>query len=319
MNTSREIRAICQDYSGILPRQQIAGILALVAEAEARAESPQVLDRFLSYVLKIVRLRSFSEIRFETQQDRDRALPIDVYWNAQLDHYAGLDKRAVWFSSVSGQQIGSGEPFGWLSALEGSYANIHTELLALRGRNAFKNYDEPSPEHVKAKALTGTWATLNLYHSGELFEEHCRLCPQTVAVLRPIPGTFTPGNIAQFSAMSPGTHVRRHRGIADYKLRVQLCLENEPGCEIEVDSARLHWQTGRTLIFDDTYDHEVWNTGASSRIVLLFDIWHPQLAPSEQVLLQKFSDLSAASNGMMSHWRATQRNLQKLDDGSWWR
>ena len=30
-------------------------------------------------------------------------------------------------------------------------------------------------------------------------------------------------------------------------------------------------------IFDDSFDHEVWNNASSPRVVLLIDVWHPDL------------------------------------------
>ena len=36
-------------------------------------------------------------------------------------------------------------------------------------------------------------------------------------------------------------------------------------------------QAGECLIFDDSYEHEVWHEGVEDRIVLIADMWHPQL------------------------------------------
>lgn len=30
-------------------------------------------------------------------------------------------------------------------------------------------------------------------------------------------------------------------------------------------------------MFDDCYEHEVWNKTDGERILLLFDLWHPEL------------------------------------------
>jgi aspartyl/asparaginyl beta-hydroxylase (cupin superfamily) len=35
------------------------------------------------------------------------------------------------------------------------------------------------------------------------------------------------------------------------------------------------WEDGKCLIFDDSYEHEVWNTTSERRIVLLVRFWHP--------------------------------------------
>jgi aspartate beta-hydroxylase len=40
-------------------------------------------------------------------------------------------------------------------------------------------------------------------------------------------------------------------------------------------------------VFDDSFEHEAWNEGAGERIVLIVDIWHPDLTPSERWALDR--------------------------------
>lgn len=49
----------------------------------------------------------------------------------------------------------------------------------------------------------------------------------------------------------------------------------------------------------DAYDHEVWHHGTSGdRVVLLFDVWHPDLIPQEQqALIEMFQ--SARDKGWL--------------------
>jgi hypothetical protein len=41
------------------------------------------------------------------------------------------------------------------------------------------------------------------------------------------------------------------------------------------------WEEGKAIIFDDSYEHEVWNYSDCHRIVLVLDVWHPDLSPSK--------------------------------------
>ncbi|CAM9788851.1 unnamed protein product, partial [Discosporangium mesarthrocarpum] len=34
---------------------------------------------------------------------------------------------------------------------------------------------------------------------------------------------------------------------------------------------------GKCLLFDDCFEHEVWNHSNKERVILLFDLWHPEL------------------------------------------
>lgn len=36
------------------------------------------------------------------------------------------------------------------------------------------------------------------------------------------------------------------------------------------------------LVFDDSFEHEVWHNGTSMRLVLIVDVWHPELTEHER-------------------------------------
>ena len=42
------------------------------------------------------------------------------------------------------------------------------------------------------------------------------------------------------------------------------------------------WQEGECIVFDDSWEHEVFHKGNSDRIVLLINFWHPDLPASER-------------------------------------
>lgn len=42
------------------------------------------------------------------------------------------------------------------------------------------------------------------------------------------------------------------------------------------------WEDGKILIFDDSYEHEVWHNGTSVRVVFIVDVWHPDLSEEER-------------------------------------
>jgi len=35
-------------------------------------------------------------------------------------------------------------------------------------------------------------------------------------------------------------------------------------------------------VFDDSFEHEVWHRGASRRVVLLLNIWHPDITQEQK-------------------------------------
>jgi len=39
------------------------------------------------------------------------------------------------------------------------------------------------------------------------------------------------------------------------------------------------------LIFDDSFEHEAWNKSNETRVILLFEIWRPEISPDERAAL----------------------------------
>ena len=47
------------------------------------------------------------------------------------------------------------------------------------------------------------------------------------------------------------------------------------------------WEEGKMVIFDDSYEHEAANLSKEmERVILLIDIWHPELVPTEIAQIQ---------------------------------
>ena len=122
------------------------------------------------------------------------------------------------------------------------------------------------------------WKTYFFKAFGFRAEGNCRRCPKTAALLDQIPGL----KVAFFSILAPGKHIPRHRGKHKGLIRYHLGLKvPEPAeqCYIQVDDQIAHWQEGKSLIFDDTYYHEVWNNTDGYRAVLFLDIVRPMRFP----------------------------------------
>ncbi|MBP5975410.1 aspartyl/asparaginyl beta-hydroxylase domain-containing protein [Brasilonema sp. CT11] len=76
---------------------------------------------------------------------------------------------------------------------------------------------------------------------------------------------------ATFSCLAPGTHIAPHKGYINTVLRCYLGLIVPDDCEIRVEHETKTWEEGKCLVFDDTFEHEVWNRSNTSRIILLID------------------------------------------------
>lgn len=133
------------------------------------------------------------------------------------------------------------------------------------------------------------WPRWLLLDEGSWVEEHCRRCPRTAELLRALPLCDSSLGYAYFSVLPPHARVGAHRGATNAKLRGHLPLELPPegaDCGIRVAGEVRAWQAAEVLLFDDSYEHDVWNGTELTRVVLLFDLWHPQLAAGQVARLR---------------------------------
>ena len=63
-------------------------------------------------------------------------------------------------------------------------------------------------------------------------------------------------------------------------------MDGSPGSNLRVGNERVELEEGRMIIFDDSFEHEAWNDASLPRIVLIFDIWHPDFSPEEVKFLE---------------------------------
>jgi aspartate beta-hydroxylase len=130
------------------------------------------------------------------------------------------------------------------------------------------------PEFTNA----GHWSALWLRLYGETHSNALR-CPQTLAAVDQVPGT---AGWLCFSAMAPRTHIVPHCGVTNAKLRCHVPLRlPASGSRIRVRDVIYEWKMGEMLVFDDSFEHEVWNDSDTRRVLLIFDIFHPALTSAE--------------------------------------
>jgi aspartyl/asparaginyl beta-hydroxylase (cupin superfamily) len=169
--------------------------------------------------------------------------------------------------------------FPWVSSVEAEWPAIRKELEAvLARREDIPNFQDISDDQ---KVLTEgeQWKTFWLYAYGEKAEENCARCPETVRALQLIPGMTS----AMFSILAPRKHIPEHRGMYKGVLRYHLGLTvpgPEGSCRIRVGDDMGYWQEGKSLIFDDSHPHEVWNDCDSYRVVLFVDFLRPVFFPA---------------------------------------
>ena len=181
--------------------------------------------------------------------------------------------------------------FAWVAELEAAAPAIRAELAAvLADEAALKPYVAAEPSRpAKRHALLDDpqWSAFHLYRGGIPLPENAARCPATMAALLapPIPHISGRSPMALFSVLKAGTHIPPHSGMLNTRLICHLPLIVPDGCRLRVGNETRAVVQDRMMIFDDSIEHEAWNDGTSTRVVLLFEIWRPELDASERVAL----------------------------------
>ena len=182
--------------------------------------------------------------------------------------------------------------------LEAHFAEIRDEVLAL----------EPHRFHREAERIgrTGDWDVAFFYERGRRREEVCAACPVTTRGVETMPAMRTAGGLIYVSRMRPGTHIQPHRGPTNLRLRCHLGITVPEGdCALRVGDDTRQWKVGQCLVFDDYLEHEAWNHTQQDRIVLIVDLWHPGLSPTEVRLLEGLHGYAYAyARRLQRYWAA---------------
>lgn len=227
-----------------------------------------------------------------------------------LDILAGLKQRQVqdplllYFPRLPAIPFHEREHFDWLARLESATASIQQELaVALQdGRAALEPYIQYPPgapvNQWNKLNHSPAWSSYFLWRDGEKQHANCARCPQTAALLDTLPLARQPGYAptAMFSVLSPRTHIPPHTGSANTRLIVHLPLVLPPDCSFRVGNDTRTWRMGQAWVFDDTLEHEAWNNSDDTRVILIFDIWNPQLNQAERVLVTEMLSALQAYN-----------------------
>ncbi len=189
-----------------------------------------------------------------------------------------VERVFVRFSVHGEAPVHRNEDFPWMAALEHDWRAIRAELDAvLLRREPIPAFQEIAPE-LQAITQDDRWQTYVLYAYGVKAPRNCQACPVTTAAVERIPGMKT----ALFSILAPGKHIPPHRGPYKGLLRAHLGLRipGPPGAvRLRVGEVRTEWHEGQAIVFDDTFDHEVWNDSADVRVVLFIDFVRPMRTP----------------------------------------
>jgi beta-hydroxylase len=245
-----------------------------------------------------------------TELAADRNRPLIIRWGKHLRGF--FDRLIASSSLVANDPLLDVRDFAWTHMLRENWRTIRDEAVAvaLQGAPA-PSLATISPDH-RAIARINMWRSFFLWGYGYPIDENLARCPKTADLIAAIPGL----NSAFFSILAPGTHIPDHRGVTKGLITCHLGLivPKDGDVRMRVDDRIVRWAEGETLVFDDTYQHEVWNETRGTRVVLLIQFQRPLRHPGKWVadtflnLLRRTAFVQEARDNIHS-WNAAMKQM----------
>ena len=269
--------------------------------------------------------------------------PLEWFWHS--DRISGLDtpynhrmqKPYIFYPGLRAQMFWDLDQFDWVQRLKEAFPAIQQEVKALfRENSGFQPFTaiENSEFFVKAneslyltkhrdtgRPLDGDdtpsdWNMYFFYFLSRRQEENCARCPRTTEVLESIP-RLDRTSFVSFSALNPNTVIVPHVGPQNGILRVHLAVVAPGKAYIRVGTKIHAWEEGEVMVFDETFEHQVYNGGDHTRVVLFFSVFHPDWTEDEIELIKAYRAKTDANP--TAYQQAAERNKAALRDTRWWR
>lgn len=159
-----------------------------------------------------------------------------------------------------------------LELLKQNWRTIREEGLGILNGNGQFTLESEKLLH------SGHWKQYLLYSRGRKITSNCLRTPLTCQLIEMIPEARCTRGQVKFSVLDPGTHIYPHCGPTNSRLRAHLALQAEEQLTfIRVANETRSWKQGELLIFDDSFEHEIWHNGTIQRLILIVDLWNPDL------------------------------------------
>lgn len=199
-------------------------------------------------------------------------------------YYPGLPQRRFY----------EPDQFSWLAPMLALVPRMQQELDAMwAGREAgFEPYVRSRPNRpAPNNPLLGdpAWSVFWFWQDGRIVPENAESCPATMEALAHAPMPRIPGRApnAHWSVLRSGAHIAPHVGMLNTRLICHIPIRTAPGCTLRVGSETRIWEDGRALVFDDSMEHEARNAGPEVRVILLFEIWRPEIGEEDREVLSR--------------------------------
>lgn len=233
---------------------------------------------------------------------------VDILFGRRKVYYQ--QPHYYYFPELPQIQFYPRDAFPWLDRVEAATAAIRDEFFKVfEDPSRFSPYVEGDPRrpHNDQQGMLNNpdWSAFYLWREGQVVAENAARCPATMEALSRAPLTSVTKHSPSvlFSVLRPGCHIPPHTGMLNTRLICHLPLVVPPGCGLRVGNESRTPVEGKAWVFDDTMEHEAWNSSDRVRAILLFDIWRPELSEEERSLVTAMFEAIDAHGGERVAWQ----------------
>lgn len=171
---------------------------------------------------------------------------------------------------------------------------------------------------------SGQWNVFYLELHNMKFNVNCEKVPLTMSLIQEhIPRNY---HHAFFSALTTHSHIMKHYGPTNKKLRFHLPLMGVNGSRMRVGDDTREQVEGKAYVFDDSFEHEAWHDGDETRLILIVDFWHPDLTDVELKFLNVLQNARFKAEAIYSEMDPDKDNFYSIiesakgliQDNEWW-
>ena len=243
----------------------------------------------------------------ERRSSRRFTQSLDIVFGKKKVYFQ--DPRYYFFPELPQIQFYDRNAFPWLDKIEAATADIRAELVeVLRQESDFRPYVQGDPRrpHSDEDGMLNNpaWSAYYLWKDGAVVPDHAARCPRTMEALAEAPLTKVKGRspAVLFSLLRPRARIPPHYGFVNTRLICHLPLIVPDSCGLRVGNETRTPVEGNAWLFDDTMEHEAWNESDRTRVILLFEIWRPELTEEERRLVSAMFEAIDAHSGEKSAW-----------------
>lgn len=197
--------------------------------------------------------------------------------------------RAIYDRRISGPPVLElASDFAGGAAFVEHWRAIRDEALNVaRKVQSVPRFHEIMPEQADISANDGRdWRMYIMKAYGVEEPQRMASCPRLAALVRQRPEVLS----CSFSFLGPGKHIPPHRGPIRGIIRFYMMLampraaDGRPAAVLRVADTEHRLEDGQYLLWDDTFEHEAWNSSDEVRIVLSLDVWRPRMPLDMKIL-----------------------------------